>query len=121
VTLNTGTNDSWGGGGNPDDYFNTLEDAILKIQAKGRIAVIAKIPWPNNGGVWESKVEAFNAKIDQLYLKYPDIIKGPDLYTLSKGKTNWFSGSGDVHPNDLGASEFRKAWANSALQNIYGM
>lgn len=120
VTLNFGTNDSWNASGDPNGYSSTMQSLINKIKAKGKIAVISTIPWPNNAGGWPANVEAMNAKILQLYTANPDsVIPGPDLYTLTKGKTNYYRGTGDVHFNDLGSSVARKAWADAALANIY--
>jgi len=120
VTLNFGTNDSWAGYGNPDDYKVTMQTLINKITAKGMTPVISTIPWPNNGGSWQAQVEEFNAKIIQLYDENPQVLRGPDLYTITKNKPNLYGGSGDVHFNGTGGATARNAWAEAAVNVIYG-
>jgi lysophospholipase L1-like esterase len=120
VTLNFGTNDSWNASGDPVGYASNMQSLINKIKAKGKVAVISTIPWPNNAGGWPENIEAMNAKIQQLYTANPgSVIPGPDLYTLTKGHANYYQDPGNVHFNDLGASVARKAWIDAALTNIY--
>jgi hypothetical protein len=80
---------------------------------------VATIPWPNNTGTWQTGIEAMNAQITTLYQARPQILRGPDLYTLTKDRTDLYRAPGDVHPNDTGAALIRQAWANTALTNIY--
>jgi lysophospholipase L1-like esterase len=120
VTLNFGTNDSWAGAGDPASYKSTMQQLINKVTAKGMTPVISTIPWPNNGGAWQAQVEAFNVKISELYNENPSVIAGPDLYTLTKGKTNIYNGVGDVHFNGMGGALARNAWADAVVKNVYG-
>ena len=119
VTLNFGTNDGWNGTGDPDGYYENMQNLVDMIRARGMIAVVPTIPWPNNTGQWQTGIESFNSKIFELYNNNPDVVRGPDLYALTKGKTNLYRGSGDVHFNDNGNVLARNAWIETALQNVY--
>jgi lysophospholipase L1-like esterase len=118
VTLNFGTNDGWAGSGDPTYYYNTMLALVDKVLAKGKTPVVATIPWPNNTGTWQTGIETFNTKITALYQARPQILRGPDLYTLTKGRTNLYRATGDPHPNDAGAAIIRTAWANTALGSV---
>ena len=53
---------------------------------------------------------AINAQIDALYSKYPEILRGPDLWAGFEGRTDLIP-TGDVHPNGDGQAELRRLWA----------
>jgi lysophospholipase L1-like esterase len=119
VTLNFGTNDGWNGTGNADGYYENMQNLVDMIRERGMIAVVPTIPWPNNTGQWQIGIEAFNSKIFELYNNNPDVIRGPDLYSITKGRPNLYRGAGDVHFNDNGNLVARNAWIETALQNVY--
>ena len=48
--------------------------------------------------------------IDALYVKYPQIVHGPDFWAVFSGRTDLIPAD-DIHPNDAGQEEFRKQWA----------
>jgi hypothetical protein len=48
---------------------------------------------------------------------FPQVVKGPDLYGAFKDHPEWL-GDG-LHPNDTGFVQYKKAWADWALANIY--
>lgn len=119
VTLNLGTNDLWNGGGDVNAYYNDMQTLANKVIAAGKIPVIPHIPWPNNGGSWDTIVQAGNAKIDQLIASNPKIVKGPDLYTAFKNHPEYFGSTGDVHPNAAGIAVARQQWAAAMMTNVY--
>jgi len=55
---------------------------------------------------------AINAQIDALYVKYPQILKGPDLWAAFLDRTDLIP-MGDVHPNSAGQVVLRQQWANT--------
>lgn len=118
VTLNFGTNDGWGGAGDPQAYGVNMGMLVDEVLARGLIPVVPTIPWPNNTGVWQAGVEAMNAEIERLYRERSDVIRGPDLYLLTKGRTELFREPGDVHPNEAGSALIRSAWADAAVVAI---
>lgn len=103
VTLNYGTN-----GGGPG-FTAAMEILIQKVIAAGKTPVIPHMPWSDIPDQL-AKAPSVNAQIDALYLKYPAILRGPDLYAAFQGRTDWIP-SGDVHPNDAGQRELRRLWA----------
>ena len=119
VTLNFGTNDGWGGYVDPDGYYWAMESLIDKVTERSKIPVIATIPWPNNEGDWEVGIEVLNDQIRGLYKEHPEVVRGPDLYSVTKDRPELFGGPGDVHPNGEGVAVMMKSWAESALNNVY--
>jgi hypothetical protein len=103
VTLNYGTN-----GGGPG-FTAAMEILIQKVFAAGKTPVIPHMPWSNIPDQL-AKAPLVNAQIDALYLKYPAILRGPDLYAAFLNRLDWIP-SGDVHPNDAGNQELRRQWA----------
>jgi hypothetical protein len=100
VVLALGTND------HPDEF--QMEALVQKVIALGRIPVIPHIPWSDEK-VTEGPM--INQAIDALYAKYPEIMKGPDLWAAFENRTDLIP-SGDVHPNDAGQEVLRKQWAD---------
>lgn len=129
VTLNFGTNDSWGGQGDPLAFYQRMEQLVGRVTARGMVPVVPTIPWSNQGGAWGTQVQRFNEQIHRLYQQHPEVVPGPDLYTLLQGRTSLFFGSmqGDlpaanrdwVHLTDQGSALVRQAWAQTALATVY--
>jgi hypothetical protein len=106
VVLAYGTND------HPDMF--QMEGLVQKVLAAGKTPVVPHMPWS------DTKLQdgpAINAQIDALYQKYPQIVKGPDLWTFFQGHTEWIA-SGDVHPNSDGQEQLRKQWALT-MEGLY--
>jgi hypothetical protein len=103
VTLNYGTND------HANDYH--MEELVQKVIAAGKIPVVPHMPWSDTAQV-QSDGPVINATIDALYAKYPEILHGPDLWTVFMNRTDLIP-SGDVHPNSAGAEILRQAWADA--------
>lgn len=119
VSLAYGANDGWAGSGDPESFYRDTIALISRIEAEGKVPVLATIPWPNNSGAWQSGIEAMNTKINQILHERPEVVRGPDLYSLTKGNTDLFRSPGDVHPSDSGVAEIRKAWADAMLRSAY--
>jgi hypothetical protein len=98
VVLAYGTNN------HPIDF--DLEPHIQKVIAAGRIPVVPHIPWSDQKLVEGPQI---NAMIDALYAKYPQIMRGPDFWTLLQNTA--LIPSGDVHPTAQGQVVIRQAWA----------
>jgi len=106
VTLNYGTND------NTNEYM--MEGLVQMVIAKGKTPVVPRMPWS------DTKAKAgpeINAMIDAIYAKYPQVVRGPDLWAGFMGRTDLIP-PGDVHPNAAGQAELRKLWA-AAMIKIY--
>ena len=106
VVLAYGTND------HPGEY--QMEELVKKVIAAGKAPVVPHMPWSTDARVQQEGPEN-NAIIDELYAKYPEILHGPDFWTIFTDRTDLIP-AGDVHPNDAGKEEFRKQWAKAMTQ-----
>jgi hypothetical protein len=111
VAVSHGTN----GGGNPDEYYADYETVVKAIIKAGKIPVVPKMIWGRGESL--TKGPLLNAKIDQLYANYPQIIHGPDLWSAFENRTELFGDN--IHPNDAGIIYYRKIWAEAMIQNVY--
>lgn len=109
VTLNYGTNLGFQG------FGEAMEVLIGKVHAAGKIPVIPHMPW-STLPEWQVKGPIINAVIDALYLKYPDIVHGPNLWDSLAGHPEWMADN-DIHPSPLGAEEMRRLWAVAMTAN----
>jgi hypothetical protein len=98
VALAYGTND------HAKDF--EMEGLVQKVLAAGKTPVVPHMPWASGS----TEGEGINQQIDALYTKYPQIVRGPDLWAFFNGRTDLIP-VGDVHPNDQGREELRKQWA----------
>ncbi len=117
VSLAYGTNDAWGNQTGADAYYENTVYMVEAILAAGKTPVVPKIPYATETGV-NSYLDEYNAKIDQLYIEYPEVIKGPDFDELFRNNPDLLSGDG-VHPNDNGYDQMRQLWAETMYENVY--
>jgi hypothetical protein len=119
VGLSYGTNDSWNCGDPTDIADKVYNNYVVMVQtvlAKRKIPIVPHMIWSPRPDLQACAI-AINAKLDQLYKKYPQVIPGPDLFTVFYHHPEDF---GDmVHPNDRGTGRYRLAWANMLLRTIY--
>jgi len=101
VVLAYGTNDL------SDEFPGNMETLVKKVIASGRAPVVPHMPWSDQR---LDRGPMINASIDALYAKYPEILHGPDLWAVFLNRNDLIP-PGDLHPNDLGKEEQRKAWA----------
>ena len=114
VGVAFGTNDSWGNQTGPQNYYKNLETIVKAIINADKTPVVAKIPWSNLQDI-SKNAPSYNAKIDELYLAYPEIIKGPDFWTFFENNKSFIS-SDNVHPNAEGYAAIREQWAKVILE-----
>jgi hypothetical protein len=103
VVLAYGTND------HANEY--KMEQLVEKVIAAGKTPAIPHMPWAASAGIQESGA-LINATIDELYEKYPEIFRGPDLWAVFKDRTDLIPAN-DIHPNDAGQKALREAWADA--------
>jgi endoglucanase len=60
---------------------------------------------------------AYVSSLREDYANDPQVIGGPDLYTVFEGHPGWL-GDG-LHPNDVGSAQWRNAWIDWALSTVY--
>jgi hypothetical protein len=102
VALAYGTNDQ-------SSNFQ-METLVQKVLAAGKIPVVPLMPWSDTQTV-QTNGPLINQAIQALYVKYPQILPGPDLWTAFLNRTDLIP-SGDVHPNQAGQVVLRQQWAN---------
>ena len=97
VVLAYGTNDNVSQGA-----MLQMETLVQHVIAAGKIPVVPHMPWSDTAGV-QANGPIINQAIDALYVKYPQILRGPDLWTAFMNRTDLIP-SGDVHPNSRARS-----------------
>lgn len=92
-----------------NDHANEfqMESLVQKVIALGKVPVVPHVPWAD-GKLEEGPL--LNQAIDDLYSKYPALIKGPDLWQAFQNRTDLIP-KGDVHPNAEGQEFLRGEWA----------
>jgi hypothetical protein len=101
VVLAYGTNDM------ADEFPANMEILVQKVIASGRVPVVPHMPWADQR---IDRGPVINAAIDALYKKYPQVLRGPDLWTVFKDRNDLIP-PGDLHPNDAGKEVQRQEWA----------
>ncbi len=96
-----------------NDHANefAMEPLVQKVLAAGKIPVIPHVPWSSSPGI-QTDGPLINNAIDALYIKYPQILRGPDLWAAFKDRPDLIP-AGDVHPNGAGQEELRQRWATA--------
>jgi hypothetical protein len=105
VVLAYGTNDNVSQGATLE-----METLVQDVIAAGKVPVVPHMPWSDTAAV-QANGPIINHAIDALYAKYPQILRGPDLWTAFMGRTDLIP-SGDVHPNSQGQEFLRQQWAD---------
>ena len=106
VILAYGTND------HPNEYH--MDELVQKVLAAGKTPVIPHMPWSATVNIQQDG-PLINQQIDDLYVKYPAIFHGPDLWASFAARTDLIPAN-DIHPNGAGAEELRKRWAAAMTQ-----
>lgn len=117
VGLSFGSNDC--GATSPDEFYRnyaTMVDAVLRA---GKTPVVSKIPWAKNPHV-QTYGPILNAKIDELYAAYPQIVRGPDFWAFFEANPGLIS-KDDLHPSPEGEVAYRQQWADQMLAAVYGL
>ncbi|WP_437276865.1 GDSL-type esterase/lipase family protein [Sorangium sp. So ce375] len=110
--IGYGTNDSWGQT-DPSTFKANLQQLIDKIEAAGRVPVLAHIPFSPDGN--HDALPAFNKAIDEL-TQENGLPAGPDLYTWFKDHAGQLYD--DVHPDPAGRVAMNKLWSD-AVDGLY--
>lgn len=116
VGLSYGTNDALGCA-SADGFYNNYLKMVQAVLDARKIPVIPHIPWGENANLQQC-VPLLNAKIDMLYQTFPQIIRGPDLWSFFQSHTDLIS-SDTVHPTEAGFGAYRQQWANAMLAAVY--
>jgi len=117
VSIAYGTNDAWGNQSGAQKYYENTVYMIQAVLDAGKIPVLPKIPYAVNPDVGNYLAD-YNAMIDKIYDEYPQVIKGPDFYTIFEEHPEYLSSDG-VHPESEGYDQMRRIWAQTMYQNVY--
>jgi hypothetical protein len=116
VGLSYGTNDALDCVSGANFYSNYVTMVRAVLQA-GKIPVVPLIPWGKTAGIQQCG-PPLNAEIEALYKAFPQIIKGPDLWSFFQNNQQLISND-DIHPTAAGLGAYRQQWANTMLVEIY--
>jgi lysophospholipase L1-like esterase len=117
VGLSFGTNDA-NGCGDTTAFYDNYVTMVQAVLAAGKVPVVPTIPWARTANI-QSCGPAFNAKIQQLYAAYPQVVHGPDLWAYFQAHQSLIGGD-DLHPSAAGYAAYRQQWADAMLANVYG-
>lgn len=118
VTLNYGTNDANEGGIFMSTFQEHMTSMIEAVIAAGKVPIVPTIPWGATDNLL-ANVPALNAIIKQLYVTYPQIIQGPDMYAYYSENQSLIGADG-IHPTLTdGYDAWRQLWVNAMLTAIY--
>lgn len=117
VSIAYGTNDAWGNPSNTEKYYNNISYMVEKIIEAGKTPIVPTIPYSTEPAVGNN-VPLYNAKIEEIYKNYPEVIKGPDFYTFFSENPDLLSSDG-VHPSEDGYASMRKLWAKTMYDEVY--
>jgi acyl-CoA thioesterase I len=104
IALGFGSND-W----DPKAFRADLEEVVRKVRAAGRIPVVARIPFRTDSPV--DYPGRLNAAVDAVTARY-GLLPGPDLYGYFQTHRERLKDG--LHPDDAGALEVIRRWADAA-------
>lgn len=116
VGLSYGTNDAIGCV-DPGIFYNNYVSMVQAVLSMGKIPIIPHIPWGRDANI-QNCAPPLNARIGALYKAFPQIIKGPDLWTFFQSHQNLISND-TIYPTLTGFGWLRRQWANAMLAEIY--
>ena len=116
VALSYGTNDAEACV-DPQTFYTNYVAMTRIVLAAGKTLVIPHIPWGRAPNIQQCG-PGLNAQIDRLYKAFPQIIKGPDLWTFFQQHQSLISND-NIHPTDEGSGQYRQQWANAMLKEVY--
>ena len=113
VTLNYGTNHVWGSCdvSCANSYEADMRTLIERVLQAGKVPVVPTIPWSRDSQL-RTGIATLNARIAGLYSAYPQVLRGPDLWTFFQANPSLISND-DVHPTFDGYFLLKKLWADT--------
>lgn len=128
VAISLGTNDSnWNGvncKNNPDGFYQDYANLVQYVLNANKIPVVPTLPSAYIEKCGWSNV----AQIQKLYVNFPQIIPGPDLWnhfwigpdgthsSRTPQQIEWFP---EIHPSTTGKDEYRRVWAEEMVKRVY--
>lgn len=118
VVLSYGTNDA-NACVAPTTFYNNFVMMVEAILHAGKIPVIPHLPWGRTPNIQQCG-PPLNSQIDALYKAFPQIIKGPDLWSYFQAHQDFIS-SDNIHPTQAGIAAYREQWVGAMLHEVYGL
>lgn len=112
VCLSYGTNDGADASNGGQATVANFVKMIGIVTAAGKVPCIPHVPWAEDTA-HQTSAQIINGLIDMLYKMYPAVVRGPDLYAILEGHTEWYQDN--LHPNPQGREQYRQGWANAVL------
>ncbi len=94
-------------------FFTNMESMVNSVLAAGKIPVVPTIPWARHH-TYRAWIPALNQRVAELYAKHPEIVRGPDSWTLFEQNPSLLSRDA-LHPSVRGFVALRQAWATVML------
>jgi lysophospholipase L1-like esterase len=116
VGLSYGTNDA-SGCVNPQAFYASYVSMVQTVLRAGKIPIVPHIPWGRLANI-QRCAPTLNAQIDRLYVAFPRVVKGPDLWAFYQAHQGLISQDG-VHPSGAGFAAYRQQWASQMLASVY--
>jgi hypothetical protein len=102
-----------------DIFYSSYVAMVQAVLNQGKIPIVPHIPWGKNANIQKCAPE-LNCKIDRLYQAFPQVIKGPDLWTFFQKHQNLISND-NIDPTEMGFGAYRQQWANAMLAAVYNI
>ena len=121
VALSYGTNDANSAGAGDTSivqrFYNNYVRMVEAVLAAGKIPVVPTIPWARTDNI-KANGPVLNQQIQRLYAEYPEIVRGPDLWSYFQANQSLISAD-NLHPSATGYVALRREWANAMLATVY--
>ena len=121
VALSYGTNDANNASaGDPNvaqTFYGNYSAMIQAALALGKVPVVPTVPWARAVNVRANGPE-LNQQIQKLYADFPQIVHGPDLWSLFEGNPALISAD-NLHPTQAGYLALRNMWAAAMTAAVY--
>jgi hypothetical protein len=99
-------------------FADQMAQVASEIESRGAIPIMGYLPW-HPDPTRQAELTAMNAQIDAVRAADPNIVMGPDLWTVFNQHPEYWdmvSLAPDDVLSDAGKAATRTAWANAALQ-----
>lgn len=116
VAVSLGTNDALAV--SPESFYANYAAMADATLAAGKVLVVPTIPWSPDPER-QAHILDLNAQLGRLYAVYPEVMRGPDLWTFFAEHPQLISDD-QIHPTPSGYATYRTVWASFAIEKVYG-
>jgi lysophospholipase L1-like esterase len=116
VGLGLGLNDVNSDAFDAAAFYDDLQSAVQLVTESGKTPVVPTLVASRAPRVQAHGPRA-NAAIRRLYQQHPEVVEGPDLWSLFSARPELIS-EDLLHPTEVGYAEIRRAWAQTAVEAL---